>query len=216
MLKCRGIGNCTLLEQKPQRNRIVTSVWLMFHLLWGQITSYWSNAECFSHCYTTALKSSLLLQVHQHSFPCSMAPGPTPNLLISFSSFTSFWPGDIAISVVCTLMNVHWHPEVPITGDELIITSDVCEQQHCTVSPVLLTSCGPPEVDAIGSVSAVLLYSMWTLKEMHLLSACSLCSVKIKHLLPLDCKLNIIMWKQMRIVWQWLWLHVSVYIWFIC
>lgn len=29
-LECRGIGNCTLLEQRPERNGLVPSVWNLF------------------------------------------------------------------------------------------------------------------------------------------------------------------------------------------
>lgn len=40
---------------------------------------------------------------------------------------------------------------------------NISDQQHCTVSPVLLTSCGSLEVDATGSVSAFLytLCGLW-------------------------------------------------------
>lgn len=72
----------------------------------------------------------------------------------------------------------------------LVPCGDTSDQQHCSVSPVLLTTCGSPEVERHRFCFCLPLYSMWTLKEMRLLSACSLCSIKIKLLLSVRLQLE--------------------------
>lgn len=77
MLKCRGIGNCTLLELKPQRNRIVASEWNVFHLFWGQSTPLWSSVN---HFVKELLDWAIVILTGVHQ----VSSCPTFNLLMSF------------------------------------------------------------------------------------------------------------------------------------
>lgn len=123
-------------------------MWNLFHLFSVQITLLWSSAVSLSYTMNCGVKELLCwaiviitgVQWHQVS-SC-----PTFNLLMSFNSFL-FDEGTLVrrlatycLYSVCAL--------APWGG--------ISYQQHCTVSPVVLTSCGSPEVDASGSVSVFL------------------------------------------------------------
>lgn len=144
MLKCRGIGNCTLLELKLQRNRIVTSVRNLLHLF---VRTAYVGAVCCSCTMNCGVKEFLIGTKCPHVPHSARSCHSVALHLFDQGTLLRRLAPYCMYSTVCAL--------APWGG--------ISDQQHCTESPVLLTSCGSPEVDATGSVSAFLytLCGLW-------------------------------------------------------